>query len=333
MAAELQGPAPDFKQVYDLVAAHLNGLSPEELNRKAVESLVSTLSPNVTLLSDDGSPTNVSAGLLVTASNLFEGGIAYVRIARVKDDLPQAVRQACEKVGSGTNQLNGIVLDLRFARGDTYAACASTADLFLKKEQPLLDWGEGVVRSKNKELAISVPVAVLINRETSGAAEALAAILRQTGTALLLGSRSAGQALIAQDYPLSNGERLRIATAPVRLGDGTPLSTGGGVQPDIAVEVNPQEERAYFADAFKDIPRTNVLANTIVGTGAVPNGTNRLRRARFNEAELVRERKEGADPDIGGATPETDKPVVRDPVLARALDLLKGLAVVRHSRS
>jgi hypothetical protein len=55
----------------------------------------------------------------------------------------------------------------------------------------------------------------------------------------------------------------------------------------------------------------------------------------LNEAELVREHREGADLDAepaAGREPEPEKPVVRDPVLARALDLLKGLAVVRHSR-
>jgi len=60
-----------------------------------------------------------------------------------------------------------------------------------------------------------------------------------------------------------------------------------------------------------------------------------VRRPRFNEAELVRERRDGpvTDGDLAGATPaEQDKPVVHDPVLGRALDFLKGLAVVRQTR-
>jgi hypothetical protein len=58
---------------------------------------------------------------------------------------------------------------------------------------------------------------------------------------------------------------------------------------------------------------------------------------RLNEAELVREHREGgsrvtnAAPRLRDEEPQT--PVVSDPVLARALDLLKGLAVVRQSRS
>jgi hypothetical protein len=57
----------------------------------------------------------------------------------------------------------------------------------------------------------------------------------------------------------------------------------------------------------------------------------------MNEAELVREHREGLDrfPGIDSASmppAEPARPVVTDPVLARALDLLKGLAVVRQSR-
>ena len=74
-----------------------------------------------------------------------------------------------------------------------------------------------------------LPVAVLVNRQTAGAAEALAAVLRETGAGLILGSRTAGQAMVAQEFPLKNGERLRIATAPVQLGDGSALA-GAGAQ-------------------------------------------------------------------------------------------------------
>ena len=143
-----------------------------------------------------------------------------------------------------------MILDLRYAAGDDYAAAAATAELFIKKEQPLLDWGTGMVRSKDKSDAISLPVAVLVNRQTAGAAEALAAVLRETGSGLILGDRTAGQAMIAQEFPLKNGERLRIATAPIQLGDGSALSEQG-LKPDITVEVTPADERAYYADAYK----------------------------------------------------------------------------------
>ena len=60
---------------------------------------------------------------------------------------------------------------------------------------------------------------------------------------------------------------------------------------------------------------------------------------------MVRERREGSGIEDAFSTNElqlgrsnltendNEEPVVHDPTLARALDLLKGLAVVRQSRS
>src|SRR5438094_371899 len=151
--------APDFMEVYDLVRAHVKELGVAELNRAAVQALVTALGPKVSLVAN-GEADDATGGPLVSKSSLFDRDIAYVRIAG----------------------------------GDDYAAAVAAADLFVNKERPLLDWGNGMVRSKEKADAITVPVAVLVNRRTAGAAEAVAAVLRQTGAGLVLGSKTAGQA-------------------------------------------------------------------------------------------------------------------------------------------
>ena len=44
--------APDFKEVYDLIRAHLAGMSEAQLNRAAVGALVSGLAPRVSLVTN-----------------------------------------------------------------------------------------------------------------------------------------------------------------------------------------------------------------------------------------------------------------------------------------
>jgi len=271
---------------------------------------------------EDGATGTAADKSTVSKSGLFDGNIGYVRVARVDDGLARAVRQAYEKVG-GTNKLKGLVLDLRYSGGDDYAAAAAVADLFLKKERALLNWGNGLVRSREKSDAITAPLAVLVNHETAGAPEALAAVLREAGLALILGNQTAGRA------------------ASIELGSGVALSAEG-LKPDISVAVSPDDERAFYADPFKGIPKAETraepqaIAKPPPGFTNRPEGTNRTRRSRINEAELVRERREGllldAEPTTGTDN-EPEKPVVRDPALARGLDFLKGLDVVRHSRS
>jgi C-terminal processing protease CtpA/Prc len=335
LRADAPSQAPEFQEVYDLIRAHLAGNSGTDLNQTAVQALVSALSPKVSFVRDAASTNNMPEKPLVRRSSLFDDSIGYVRIGRVDDGVAKAVRDATELLAA-TNKLKGVALDLRYAGGDDYAAAAALADLFLSKDRPLLDWGQGVVHSKAKDDAIKVPVAVLVNGQTVGAAEALAAVLREAGVGLVLGTRTSGQAMIAQEFSLKDGERLRIATAFIQLGDGSRLS-GQGVTPDIAVDVSAPDERAYYADAFLAMANSNSPPGGGLALTNAVSSTNRAnRRPRFNEAELVRERREGLNPEVEPAPARDeapDKPLVRDPVLARALDVLKGLAVVRQSRS
>ena len=326
------GEPPDFKEVYDLIREHLPGISQAQLDRTAVTALVKALSPRVNLIS--GEPEAASSGPLQGKPRVFDGEIAYLRVGKVEHGLAEAVRENWDMLAA-TNKLKGLVLDLRYAGGGDYAAAAAAADLFLSKERPLLNWGNGVVKSKEKTNALEWPVVALVNEKTSKAAEALAAVLRETGAGLVLGSRSAGMAMMAEEFPLKNGQRLRIGTAPIQVGEGTAL-TAEGVKPDITVAVNPEEERAYYADPFRLQSSATTLAGSEQSLADSGNGTNRARRTRLTESELVRERKEGISLD-DEAPPRRErgpeKPLVRDPALARALDLLKGLAVVRPARS
>jgi hypothetical protein len=334
--ADTKADAPDFQEVYQLIRTHLPGISEAELNRAAVQGLVSALAPKVTLGTNQISNGASEESPLISKSSILENHIGYLRVGRVGDGLAKEMRDAFQKFNS-TNKLTGLVLDLRYASGSDYSAAAATADLFTEKAQPLLNVGSGVISSKDKSDAIQVPLAILVNSGTSGAAEALAGVLRSTGAGLVLGSKTAGTAMISQDYPLKSGGTLRIASAPVTLGNGTAL-TSDGIKPDIDIMVRPEEERSYYADAFYVEHRTNSVASANGSSTNQANATNASRRVRFNEAELVREHRAGLDrngiePATRTRDQEADSPLVSDPALARAIDLLKGLAVVRQSRS
>ena len=161
---------------------------------------------------------------------------------------------------------------------------------------PLLDWGNGVVRSKAKTNAITLPLVVLVNHQTAAAAEALAAVLRESDQALILGANTAGEATIGKDFPLKNGQFLRIATAAIKLGGGEALS-GAGIRPDIPVMVKPEDEKEYFADPFKELPMPGGLVASLEGTPPGTNAPGKV-RTRTTEADLIRERKERPGMDL-----------------------------------
>jgi C-terminal processing protease CtpA/Prc len=254
-------------------------------------------------------------------------------VEAVGKELPKQIADAYRGLTT-TNRLKGIVVDLRYATGDDYAAAAATADRFLSTELSMIDYGEGVVRSTVKTNSVVLPVAILVNGETARAAEALAGILRHTEVGLLLGATTAGQASTFKDFTLKNGTRVRIAVAPVKVGEGVALPLTGLV-PDIQVGVSADEGVAYYKDPYATVARSTLAGIDLEGSAVI---TNRVPRRRLNEAELVRMMREGISPDaespVGPVRENAAaRPIIRDPVLARAIDLLKGLAVVQQFRT
>jgi hypothetical protein len=324
------GQSPPFNEVYQLVRSNLVGAADAELNRAAVLGFVGQLQGRVSLVTNGVAET--SSIPLVTRSAAYEGAFGLIRISRVAPGLSQAFATALDQL-SASNKLKGLVVDLRFALGQDYAAAGQAADLFFKNEQPLLNWGETTFRSTAKAKAVDLPVVVLINRDTRGAAEAFAAALRQADGSLLIGSASAGQAHLFRDFRLSTGQTVRIASGMVLAGSGQELPVSGLV-PDIQIAVASADEKAYFEDPYKVMPKAFAQSVRPGSPLASGQGANRPRRPR-NEAELVRMQREGLDFDLEGqaaASAQAAGQVITDPALSRGLDVLKGLAVALKRR-
>jgi hypothetical protein len=203
-------------------------------------------------------------------SAIFENDVAYLRVADVGKNLADEIQSAQSDL-AGTNKIAGIVLDLRFADGDDSTEELAVENLFASKKLPL---------------------AILINAETRGAAAKLASDLREARAGLIFGN-------------------------PAKF-----------LQPDVSVSINVATEKSFLENPY------GTLAQDETNAAAVSN--NFLPFVdHTSEADLVREKIKDGDEDEGSASRpvEPNKPFIRDPVLARAVDLIKALAVVRQSRS
>jgi hypothetical protein len=331
--ADTTNPAPDFKEVYDLLRTNLTGATDDNLNRAAIEGLLSRFPGKVSLVGGaaDGSAIP-QGGMALSKSAVLENDVVYLRIGRVAGNLANELSAAYRALTT-TNKVAGVVLDLRFVVGDDSASAQATANLFTSKK------------------IVAGSLVVLVNGETRGAAETLAAALRHAGAGLIIGNPTAGEAAIFKEFPLRNGERLRIATTPVKSGNG-PAIPSGGLQPDIAVTVSADDEHAFWENPYASPAPDNI--NFKVATNNLLPFIDHT-----SEADLVLQKQNdgkhtGAihmlDMDLPVQVPafgngsntnenpaptraaEPQKPVIRDPVLARAVDLIKGLAVVHQSR-
>ena len=337
VAAGADKPGLDFQEVFDLIKANVNSVTERQINEAAARGLIDQMAGKATLIGEVLGKGVMKFTNAPVSMAWHDGNYAHLRVNRLGDGVEKEFAAICERL-LATNKLKGVVLDLRFADGQDYAAAAAMADRFLSAAQPLLDWGEGWKHSTAKTNAIAVPLAILVNHQTAGAAEALAGALRHRDVGLLIGTNTAGQASMSREFTLKTGQKLRLAVAPLKVADGQELPFTG-IKADIPVEVSAGDELAWYADAYKVIARPGKMAGASVEEAAAAP-TNRAPRHRLNEAELVRMNREGSTPErevpftnAPVRASEAPAPVVNDPALVRALDLLKGLAVVQQFRS
>jgi hypothetical protein len=312
-----------FQEVFNVVRTNLTDVSEEELSRAAALGLINQLGTKVQLVTNNASAPS-TPDEAIARRTVYGNGYGYAQIRAVDDRLPGEFEKW---LASGTNSFRGLVLDLRYSQGDGYSAAAKLIDRFIKGGEPLLKLGTNEIRSTEKSAPLDLPLAVLANKETRGAAEALAALVRNTGTGLVIGSTTAGEARLFETFTLSTGQQLKIGTVPILVGE-KPIPAKGLV-PDIAVTVNPAAEKVLYQDPFRQI---SAAAGQITSsTNEVASSTNRNRR--FNEAELVRRHRAGGTLEDFASVPDApEQPVINDPVLARALDFLKGISALQQHR-
>ena len=135
----------------------------------------------------------------------------------------------------------GVVIDLRGAGGADAQSVADTAGLFAESGSLLFafrdaqDQDLGVYRS-NSSLLLNIPAMVLIDEETRGAAEVLAAALAgSTRGVMLIGSVSSGDPLVREVQELPDGSHLYLATRKLVVADGKSYNGSEGVKPDLVV--------------------------------------------------------------------------------------------------
>lgn len=311
---------PPLNSVVDLLRTNLSVEAPT-FDHEAGTALIEKFGGRI-IGPDEPSETPSDAPPIVRKER-FDNGALYVLVGQVSPGLAPQLKAALLDT-NWTAGAAGMVIDLRFAVGNEFDAAGRAAALFADRDGEVLSWGDGSVRVTGPEPAWKQPVAVLVNGSTKGAAEAFAAALRTEAGALLIGRASAGRAAVFRDLPLDNGSKLRLPVARVRTGDGKEISASG-LQPDITVNVSPEQDRAYLADPYTLVSSSGQTLSSTNGSASTL-----IVRRRVNEAELVRAQREGTVPgDTRADTAADAVRIVRDPVLGRGLDLVRGLSILQ----
>ncbi len=164
--------------------------------------------------------------------------IGYISIETFSDTAASQVEKIINKFDE--QGIAGLILDVRFNTGGYLNAARDIASLFLKKGKIIYS-----LESKNSKTIVkdktnmekSYPIAVLVNQGTASASEVLAAALKESYGATLIGEPTYGKGKVQQTSTLSDDTMIKYTTAKWFTPSGDSVD-GVGIAPGIYVELS-----------------------------------------------------------------------------------------------
>jgi peptidase S41-like protein len=283
------------------------------LNYKQGDHLTDLITRSNGEISLSASETDSLLVPIITAT--LPDNIIYWRLASFTLPPGKSWPDIAAQLQQASGTAPGIILDLRSnTTPDDYEGAEQIMGFFAPQDTALAKYdaiGAGhEVGIPNHP--VHLPMVVLTNKQTTGAAEALAAFLKTDG-ALVVGRETSGRAAVFAEEKLSCGQVLRYAVENISLADGT-LLLGHPVTPDISPAVDDHTEKAALT-LIKDNQILDVIQES-------------AERHRMSEASLV----QGQDPEWDEYLASLERrsvllslPVIHDVVLISALDSLKAI--------
>lgn len=294
---------------------------PTAARRETLNRALQSLGPGTALLPPATPNSKTATADCPLFHELLHGKIGFIRLGDAQPDWEEKLANALHDFDQV--QVRGLILDLRRSRGGSLQQAALLASLLIAPRNQTLFQARDLHSQKTESFPATGgtqrthPHVILINRETSGAAEVLAAALRDHLKAILLGQPTAGAAADYAEVPLSNGSRFRYPSREALLPDGSSLFRKG-LSPDLSLQV-PEEIEA------------SVLRTAAAHSKVSPLLTEPM-RPHFNEAALMHKKNPETEAWIREQlaiakknTESAAQKIPRDETLIRALDFLQSL--------
>jgi len=195
---------------------------------------------------------------------------AYIVLRTFSENAGVNVAKALAKLKE-TNEVKGVILDLRGNSGGLLKEAVNVANVFLDKGSLVVQIKgrekdrQQVFRTLNHPVDKDIPVCVLIDKHSASASEIVAGAIQDLDRGVIIGQRSYGKGLVQNTRDLSFGAKIKLTTARYYIPSGrciqalkykngkphqivdslrTPHQTmggrsvydGGGIKPDVNIK-------------------------------------------------------------------------------------------------
>ncbi len=250
-----------------------------------------------------------------------EGQIVVARITTFNDqtykNLKSGLKESIEELG-GLEEVKGFVLDLRNNPGGLLNQAIKVSDAFLEAGEIVSTRGRNPedgdrFHATSGDITHGKPIVVLINGGSASASEIVAAALKDHRRAVVVGTKSFGKGSVQTIMPVKGDGAMRLTTARYYSPSGRSIQ-GLGVMPDIVVEFKRAEPEKEEDENETQRPSAHFEADL---PDSISNDSYSEDERRQIEEERV-------------AAEESAKLREQDSQLAFAVDLLRGLSVLKN---
>ncbi len=259
----------------------------------------------------------------------LEGDVGVIRITTFSEQatsgLQEAVEEIKEEAAENDEEIKGWVLDLRNNPGGLLNQAVDVTDQFLERGEIVSTRGRHerdtrIATATPGDITDGAPLVVLINVGSASASEIVAGALKDHRRAIVMGEKSFGKGSVQTIIDVEPYGAIRMTTAYYYTPSGESIQATG-IEPDIIVRparITTEERGRTTREADLrgrlDNPNEETNSNANDNQAEQPEGTP--------PSALMGQEDQSEGEDLA----------VSDYQLARAIDLIRGLAIYERNR-
>ena len=180
-------------------------------------------------------------------TNIYNPNIGYIYINAFTNTVGEEFKKSLTELES--NGITSLIIDLRGNTGGYLKGATDIASIFIEKGKTLYylenKGKKGEYKDETSE-SKNIPVIVLIDGTSASASEVLAAALKDSYGATLVGTLSYGKGKVQQTNKLEDGSMVKYTIAKWLRPNGECIDEIG-IQPDYEIQLE-QSEEGYLID-------------------------------------------------------------------------------------
>jgi carboxyl-terminal processing protease len=203
-----------------------------------------------------------------------------VRLTQFNKNTTSELREIIRKLG-GADEINGLVLDMRYNPGGLLTEAVNVANLFIDRgrivtqEDKFGTIAEEHRATRGRAVLADVPLAMLVNGGSASASEIVAGALQDYGRAVVVGEQTFGKGSVQNIIPLRGTNPLgafKLTTHYYKLPSGRSIHRSDdrarheeGVTPNVVVEMLPEQISGWIeARRSADLAAFDANGNVIL---------------------------------------------------------------------